>query len=359
MAEAERSEQATQRQIDRFREEGKVPQSRELLAALALGAGALALVWAIPSAGEGIREILRFTRESALDGELVSNEVVATGATVMRAVGPAVVGVAAAGALVSVAGGLVLTGFNVAPQAIEPKWERLDVLQSAQNLYFSKQPWVNLVKGLAIAGLLAWAAWATVRAHLDALPALAGMPLQGQLGLIGTMAADLLQRALPAALLIGVADLAWQKYRMSEDMKMTKQQVKEEHKDTDGDPLLKAKRRQRQRQLAAGNMLAQVRKADVVIANPTHYAVALRYRRDESAAPVVLARGVDHLALKIRAEAARHEIAIVENRPLARALYAKSRAGLPIPKEFFAPVAQVLAVVFRQRKREREIAAGR
>jgi type III secretion system FlhB-like substrate exporter len=158
-----------------------------------------------------------------------------------------------------------------------------------------------------------------------------------------------LQRALPVAVAIGAADYAYQRWSMSEQMKMSKQDVKQEMKEQDGDPLFKARRRQLARQIAFSRQIADVQKADVVLTNPTHYAIALRYRKEEAAAPIVLARGVDALAMKIRAEASRHDVPTVENRPLARALYAKAKVGRPIPKDFFGPVAQVLAVVYKRR----------
>jgi flagellar biosynthetic protein FlhB len=134
-------------------------------------------------------------------------------------------------------------------------------------------------------------------------------------------------------------------------MKMSKQDVKQEMKEQDGDPLIKARRRAMARQIAFGRQLQDVQKADVVLTNPTHYAVAIRYRKEEGDAPIVLARGIDHQALQIRAEAGRHDVPTIENRPLARALHAKSKVGRPIPKDFFGPVAQVLAVVYKRRRR--------
>jgi flagellar biosynthetic protein FlhB len=120
-------------------------------------------------------------------------------------------------------------------------------------------------------------------------------------------------------------------------------------REQDGDPLFKARRRQMARQIAFSRQIADVQRADVVLTNPTHYAIALRYRKEEAAAPIVLARGVDALAMQIRAEASRNDVPTIENRPLARALYAKAKVGRPIPKDFFGPVAQVLAVVYKRR----------
>jgi len=153
------------------------------------------------------------------------------------------------------------------------------------------------------------------------------------------------------ALAVGGADFAWQRYHMSEQMMMSRQDVRQEHKESEGDPQVRARRRALARQ-AAMRQLVDVSRADVIVTNPTHYAVALRYRKAENASPIVVARGLDHLALKIRQEGGRHDVPIVENRGLARALYARSRVGAPIPSEFFGPVAQILALIYRRRRRK-------
>jgi flagellar biosynthetic protein FlhB len=147
-------------------------------------------------------------------------------------------------------------------------------------------------------------------------------------------------------------DLVYQRWQLSQRMMMSVQEVRDEHRESEGDPQIKAKRKQRQRQLATRQSLAKVALADVVVTNPTHYAIALRYRRQENAAPVVVARGLDHLALQIRQEAMRNDVMVIENRPLARALYAKAKVGAAIPAEFYPAVAEVLAVVYRRRRRK-------
>ena len=132
---------------------------------------------------------------------------------------------------------------------------------------------------------------------------------------------------------------------------MTHQEVKDEHKDAEGDPLLKGKRKQRQYEIAMGVFMQKVPESDVVLTNPTHFAVALRYRKEEAEAPIVMAKGVDFLAFRIRDIAKSHDIVIVENPPLARALYYSSKEGQMIPPEFYSAVAEILAMVYRKRYR--------
>jgi len=145
-------------------------------------------------------------------------------------------------------------------------------------------------------------------------------------------------------------DYLYQIYQNSEKMKMTRQEVKDENKNTEGDPHLKAARKKRAQEIAFARTIQNVKKADVVITNPDHYAVALRYRRDESTAPIVVAKGIDRLAQAIKAEAARHDIPQVENRPLARSLHARVKEGKMIPEDLYQAVATILAVLWSRRR---------
>jgi len=170
-----------------------------------------------------------------------------------------------------------------------------------------------------------------------------------QLFFIGSVTGSIFERSLPIVLLIGVVDLLWQHYKTSNDLMMTRQELKQEMKDTEGDPMLKQRRRARGRQIAFSKQLKDTETADVVVTNPTHFAAALRYRREVHVAPILVARGADLAALKIRAVAVRHDIPIVENRALARALVAKGRVGAPIPADYYGPVAKILAALLRRR----------
>jgi flagellar biosynthesis protein FlhB len=347
----EKTEDASERQIERFRKEGKVVQSKELIAAFSMCGAVLALLYAGPLFAEGLSNIWYAARTHALDADMGVAAIEAIAMVTAFSLGPPMLLVLTAAAACSLISGVVITGFNVSTDALEPKWERLDVLAAAKQTWFSTQPLIAMVKGMLVASCVIWAAWGSVVEHFDALPVLAASPLPSQIGFVASLLGDFTRRVLPVVIAIGAGDYGYQWWKLNEDMKMDKQAVKDEHKESEGDPHIRGKRKQRQRQLALGNMLAKVQLADVVITNPTHYAIALRYRKEENAAPIVVARGVDHLALKIRAEAARQEIPVIENRPLARALYAKARAGHAIPQAFYGPVAQVLAVVLKRRRK--------
>ncbi len=349
-SDAERTEEATERQRERFRKEGKVASSKELIAAMTLAVSVGTALVAVPWIGESMINLFRTMLARAASGTFTQNEVPRLLGEIAMSAGPAILLVLVPAAFATVATGMAATGFNVADEALEFKWDRIDPLGSLQSMYFSRQPFVQLIKGLLVATVIVWAVYSAVSKRLDVLPMTAHWGLGGQASFLRAVAIDVAKRAIPAALSIGAIDYVYQRWNLSEQMMMTRQEVKDEYKQTEGDPAIKAKRKARARQLAMGRQLQDVRRADVVVTNPTHYAVALRYRKEENAAPVILARGVDAMALKIRIEAVKYDVPVLENRPLARGLHAAGRAGRPIPQEMFGPVAQVLAVVYRRRK---------
>ena len=168
--------------------------------------------------------------------------------------------------------------------------------------------------------------------------------------LIGNVILDAGLKISIAYLVIGIADYVYQKHKFNEDMKMTKQEVKDEFKNTEGNPEIKGRQRQRMREVSQRRMMQDVPKADVVITNPTHYAVAIQYDAEKSKAPVVLAKGEDFLAQKIKEVAKENHVEIVENKPLARMLYANVDIGQEIPPELYQAVAEVLAMVYNTRQ---------
>jgi flagellar biosynthetic protein FlhB len=352
MADEDKPLPATDRQVEKFREDGQVAVSRELLAALSLSVGVLGLYYLLPQFSLGVLQFLIYDRSRMVRGELDIPELLSLGQLGMTTVGVPMLLVLVGSTAVAILSGLVMTGFNFTWKAATPNLDRLDVMQNAQQNFFSAMPFVGLLKGTLISILLAWSVWSTVQGRIPDIMVLASRPLEGQVEFIKNLTALVLEHTMPIALAIGALDFVYQRWQLDQRMMMSVQEVRDEHKDSEGDPQVKAKRRARQRQLSARQSLAKIAQADVVVTNPTHYAVALRYRRQENAAPVVIARGVDHLALQIRQEAMRQDVMIIENRPLARALYAKAKVGAAIPSEFYAPVAEVLAVVYRRRRRK-------
>jgi flagellar biosynthetic protein FlhB len=329
-------------------ERGELPRSTDLSGGVGLLAASAVLLWSFPDVAEPIRAFaVRTLQLGDLDVSSVRDLLVSGLSTVAWAAGP----VLAAGAVGSTVTGLAQTRFQVAPQAFEAHLDRLDPLATAQRVYFSKEPFVAMAKGLLQVGLLGGVvAWAGA-GMTDELPRVTTLAPVAQLALLGELTSRLLSAGIPAMLALSGVDYAWQYWTWWQSHMRTDQQAKDEHKESEGDPFVRAQRKRRMRELSLRKGVAAVKEATVLVTNPTHYAIALRYRHGEDAAPVVVAKGVDHLAAVLRAEAKKHGVPRVEDRKLARALYAQVQVGRPVPGELFGAVARVLAVVYRRQRR--------
>ena len=237
--------------------------------------------------------------------------------------------------------GLVLSG-----EPLSPKGSRLDPIAGIGRM-FSMRSAVELVKGLAKTALIAYMVFAFLRAEYPVVVRLMGTD-PGQIAAgIGGLMSRMLFRAGMAMLVIAAIDYGFQRYQHEKNLRMTKQEVKEDLKRSEGDPLVKSRIRQQQRQMARNRMMQQVPEADVVVTNPTHYAVALKYDADTMAAPVVLAKGQRLVAERIKEIARESRVPMVENVELARALYRSTEVGDEVPAALYLAVAEILAYVYR------------
>ena len=249
--------------------------------------------------------------------------------------------------LVAVATGFAQRGFTVSAKPLQPKFNRLNPAQGFQRL-FSTRAVVDLFKSLAKFALLAWVAYAVLEPRIPMLLATLKLPLGQSLDLFQSAVFALYRNVMLAMLVLAGTDFAWQRSSWEKSIRMTKQEVKDEAKDADGSPEIKQKQKSIMQAAARRRMLAEVPKATVVVTNPTHVAVALRYD-EKSAAPVCVAKGLDHLALKIRERARETGVPILERPEVARALYRSVEVDKPIPRDLYQAVAQVLAFVYRLR----------
>jgi flagellar biosynthetic protein FlhB len=248
---------------------------------------------------------------------------------------------------VGIAGGLLQSGFGLAPAALKPKLSRLSLKQGLQRWKPTTVAWEAARSSLKVA-LLAAVSYGPVAQLIDA--AGQGRSLSGWLALSGDATRSLIVRSAMLAGLIAATDLIVSRRRTSRTLKMSKQEVKQEHKESEGDPLVKSLRRRRQNELRRQHAITDVAKADVVVTNPTHYAVALKYEPGEPA-PRVVAKGMGRSALKIRKLAHRNGVLVREDPPLARALHRSCKVGHFIPTALFEAVAVVLALAYRRRAR--------
>ena len=245
------------------------------------------------------------------------------------------------------------TGFQIASKALEPNFQKFNIFAGFKQMYMSWTPWVEMLKSLAKMVVLSVVCYFAVSDLISELPLMVTYGPAQMMSVMSTTAWRMVTYSLPFILIIAVGDYSYSYYQQFQQLKRTDQQVRDESKDQEGNQEMKGERKKRARELAFGSIIAAVSDADVIVTNPTHFAVALSYKPELGGAPVVLCKGVDEMALKIRAEARRVGVPRIENRSLARALYAKVKSGHMIPEELFGPVAKVLAIVFRRRAKKK------
>ncbi|MCT8139837.1 flagellar biosynthesis protein FlhB [Anaerobacillus sp. CMMVII] len=237
-------------------------------------------------------------------------------------------------------------GFLFAPEAIKMKLSKLNPIQGFKRIY-SVRAIVELLKSLLKIVLVGLVTFTILWFSIDQILILSLIPITDALSFVGTLTITMGVAVSILLIFLAVLDYLYQRYDHEKNIRMSKQDVKDEYKKTEGDPLIKSKIKEKQRQMAMQRMMQEVPKADVVITNPTHFAIALKYDGEKMDAPVVIAKGVDFIAQKIKGIAKNNEIIMVENRPLARALYEQTDIGDEVPEELFKAVAEVLAYVYR------------
>lgn len=346
-----RTEQATPKRIRKQRQEGNVPKSAELGKAVSLTGGMLALsVWIGPMS-EAIKNIFRrFLVHSWEFDPNPQNVYILTQELMLelcKIIMPILLFLAFLGFLAQ----RIQVGKLWTTKVFKFKWQRFNILKGLKQMMLSPQTALRTIKSLLFAVILClipgWLIW---QEHENFLP-MYYATTEGVASYMLQMAFKLTCYALLPILAITAFDVWQTRFAYKEGMKMTKDEVKDERKQAEGDPVIKNKQRQKMMQVVMQRMLQDVPKADVVVTNPTHIAVALRYNADEFPAPVVLAKGADHLAEKIKAVAREHNVPIRENVPLARALYKAVEIGDMIPEELYKAVATLLASIWKLKPR--------
>ncbi len=346
----ERTERPTAKRVRDARERGEVARSRDLASAVSLAAVTLALGWFGAQMVETIGGRLSFALTTMGDGAhaatvgpaLVASLLQSDALLVARVVGPP----ALIGGLASLLASVAQVGWVFAPKAIEINWERLNPASGLGRLK-PLQGGAELVKALFGMATVGAFSYVVLRAIATQAPGFMGMMPVESARFGGHEMWTLLWRVSLALVVLAGADYGLQRWRWLSSHKMTRHEVREEARHNEGSPEMKMRVRRIQREMARNRMLKAVKTATVVVTNPTHFAVALEYRRNEMAAPVVVAKGQDHMAARIRAVAREHGVPIVENVTLARTLYKTADIGDTIPADLFGAVAEVLAYLVR------------
>jgi flagellar biosynthetic protein FlhB len=345
MADQSKTEQPTQRRLLKAREEGQFPAAREFVGALQfmvfLG---LLGAWGATWFGQ-FRQTTRSLFQLAFAPELRAEDLTRIAIEIAwRHLLPLAIGGLAV-VVATLAFRLVTTQFGFSLNKLAPDLSRLSPLNKLKELPRQNLP--NLMQAVIMLPIFLWAVYVIARDKLDAFLALPLESVTVGWSLLGGSVMDLFWKASGVFLVFGCVDLFRQMSRYKKDLRMSKQDIKEEAKVIEGNPQMKAKIRRLQRDRLRRNMMKDVAKATAVVVNPTHYAVAIRYQVDSMAAPLVVAKGKNYLALRIRQRALEHQVPIIENPPLARALYESVEVGQEIPTHLYRAVAEILAYIYK------------
>lgn len=347
---SERTEQATPKRREDAKKEGRIARSVELPAAFVFLAALFAVKFVsadvFGKVGLYIQSTAHHVDEIKTLTEADVHVLFLEAAKMLAWLVLPIVGVTF---LASIAGNFAQGGAALNGAALKPKMQKYNPVKNIKQL-FSPDSLVNLLKACLKLALIAVIGYGVLAPVFEIAPSFVGAPVGTVAVKLGETLYSLAFRYGLVLLALAVADFGYALYKHEKSLRMTKQEIRDEYKDQEGDPMVKGQRRRIARQLVQSRSITQVPTASVVITNPTHYAVALRYDRDRDAAPIVVAKGADALAARIREIAREHDIPLVENPPLARALYRDVEPDEIIPSEFFSAVAEILAYVFRQKK---------
>ena len=342
-----RTEEPTEHKIQKAREEGKVAKSQDVTSAIVLLFSVVALLvvsrYMFSNSLDMVADFFR--RSTEID--------ITTDSTVMRSFYSYFIRLTIPVAMVAVAaailGNVIQVGFLFTTKTITPDFNRIAPKfgRFFQRALLSTEALFNLGKSMGKVVLLAVLGFVNVLLRINRIATMVDVPLMQSFGLIAEISFNVLFQAAILLLFLSIFDYMFQRRQHRESLKMTRQEVKEERKTYEGDPLIKGRMRQRMQELLSRNMLRNVPRADVVVTNPTHFAVALEYDRLTMDAPTVIAKGQDNLALRIREIALETSVPTVENKPLARALYAEVDIGDTIPEKFYEAMVVVLKQVYK------------
>lgn len=345
----ERSEEPTGRRLEQAREKGQVARSKELGTATVLLSAATGLYMLGPGIAKALSNV--FERVFTMDRATIfdTNQMFNVWGVVGGEIGWPLLKIMLLIVVVAFIGNVSLGGMNFSTQAMMPKASKMSPIAGFKRM-FGVQALVELTKGIAKFSVVALAAYFLLNHYFNDILLLSADHLPGNVYHALDLLIWMFILLCSSVLFIVVIDVPFQIWNHNKQLKMTKQEVKDEYKDTEGKPEVKGRVRQMQRELAQRRMMAEVPNADVIVVNPEHYAVAIKYDVKRSAAPFVIAKGVDEVAFKIREVARAHNIAIVTAPPLARAIYHTTKLDQQVPEGLFTAVAQVLAYVFQLRQ---------
>tara|TARA_R110000796_G_scaffold127333_3_gene242507 strand:+ start:14592 stop:15731 length:1140 start_codon:yes stop_codon:yes gene_type:complete len=345
----DKSEDPTEKRLKESRDKGQIARSKELNTLAVVMVAAAGLIMLGPAMAGRLLDLMRFNfiieREALYSTDTMGLQLLASVGIGLEVIGPLFFMLLIA----ALVGPILLGGWLLSAKSMAPKFSRMNPLAGLKRM-FSIKALVELLKALAKFLVVLITALAVLNLFQDQMLTLDRQPLPDAIAHSARILGKALLFLACSLILIAAVDIPFQLWDNKQKMKMTKQEVKDEYKDSEGKPEVKSRIRQLQREMAERRMMGEVPKADVVITNPTHFAVALKYDPIKSGAPVVIAKGADFTALRIREVAAEHDIIVLESPPLARAVFYSTELDQQIPSGLYLAVAQVLAYVFQLRQ---------
>lgn len=342
----EKTEPASPRRLEKAREEGQVARSRELVTFVMLATG-LGCLWSTGELmaghlGSALRNGLQFERASAFDA---SHMMVQAGTAVLHAL-QALMPLLALMLVAALVAPMLLGGWLLSAKSLAPNFSKMNPIAGISRM-FSTETLAELVKTIVKSLLVGGVAWWVISGNVALIMALMSEPVHEALSHTLHLVASSCALVIGSLLLVAAIDVPYQLWSHHRKLRMSREDLRQEQKESDGDPQVKAQIRRQQQQMAKRRMMAEVPKADIIVTNPTHFAVALKYSDKEMRAPRVVAKGTDLVALRIRALAEEHKIPVLEAPPLTRALYRHTQLGAEIPVALYAAVAEVLAWAYQ------------
>jgi len=349
-----RTEDPTEYKIKKAREEGKVAKSMELTSAIVLLFPVVALGLLAPNMINTFIEMVRYFIGISTEMDITTNGTLLR--TFLGYFVKITLPIGAVAFVSAILGNLVQVGFLFTTKVLKPDLKKImpNFSKFIKRVLFSSEALFNLAKSLIKIAVIGVIAFINIRMDMDKIIHFYTNPVWLNVVTISKLAFRVLVEAALALIVIGLPDYLFQRKQYRDSLKMTRHEVKEERKMHEGDPLVQSRLRERMREILSRNMTRTVPQADVVITNPTHYAIALEWDRVSMTAPMVTAKGQDHLAQRIREIAGENDVPIIENKPLARALYAEVELGDIIPEKYYEVMAQVLAQVYKMQGRDAE-----
>ncbi len=352
----EKTEPATSKKLNDIRKEGQVAKSKELITAVSLMSLFIILKIYLSKLGTGLIDVYTqvYNSISKVVDDSYNGLPIRTAGSVMQQIIidmiKLVIPILLVAIVIAILGNMLQQKWMVTAKPLQPKFSKISPISGFKRM-FSVRQLVELIKSIAMISIIMIVVYNTVKSKMNILLTFYDVGLNTALSTIGSIIIDLGIKISAVFLIVGFADLFYQRIKFKNDNMMTKQEIKDEFKNTEGDPQVKGQIKRRMQEVSRRRMMQQLPEADVVITNPTHFAVALKYEPDAGKAPVVIAKGADYLAFQIKDKAKEYNIAIVENKPLARILYHNIDIGMEIPPELYQAVAEILAVVMRTNNR--------